>query len=315
MLFPDVTELRHANIASTVSALLAPGGLAVLVGKLDRKCIEDAGLQTLSVPIQGIPEIILAKRHGASNQAPVSTKHPASTSGPLLVVADPLHSLNAKLSQTFHARIIRFEDLDVVEIPEKSTVIVTAELDKPILSTASPQQLAAVQKVTDNASNLLWITGGNLIETETPDLSLVFGLSRTVMAEQPALKFFVVDIDDPKSNVDLSVSNLLSILENASEQTTDYEYLQRGGLLHISRFLADSEANQQFAEKKVAEAKDVPLRDANCSRLSIGTSGQLGTLHFVPVSRLESLPEDHIEIQVRATGINAKVGFQTRLSP
>ena len=307
ILFPDGAVAQAASVASSISTLLAAGGMAAIAGNADLKTLAQAGLRPLSIPIDDIPTITLMKHSvpSAVGSVEVSPRVPPL----LLIVADLFHPLNIRLSQALHAQLVQVKDLDAVSIPERSRVIVTAELDKPLLSIASSQQLAFVQKITDSCSNLLWVTGGNLIAPKTPDISLVFGLARTIMAEQPSLKFSVVDIDDPRTDVDLTVSNLVSILEAPFEQLVDYEYIQRDSIIHVSRFIADDNANRQFAKKKAAAAENVLLRDVGSSQLSIKAPGQLDTLHFVQTCRKLSLPDDHVEIQVMATSINAKVGF------
>ena len=82
---------------------------------------------------------------------------------------------------------------------------------------------------------------------------------------------------------------------------------KRDGILHVSRFIADRVANQTFQDKKTAHTRSITLSEASHSRLSIGEPGQMDTLHFVSACRYPSIPEDHVEIKVKAVGVNAKV--------
>ena len=199
------------------------------------------------------------------------------------------------------------QDLKSNDITPGSSVIVTVEVVKPLLSTLSEKEFAAVQNITNNASKLLWVTGANLVRSQKPEASIILGLSRTLMAEQPSLEFFVVDIDDLWENIDLTVSNLLAVLKGGPETFKDYEYLQKNGVLHVSRFVADSKANQNFQKRKTAESSAKSLQEVGLSRLSIKEPGQMDTLQFIQGSRLELIPENYLEIYVKAVGINAKV--------
>ena len=201
---------------------------------------------------------------------------------------------------------MEFEDLATSGIRPKSAVVITVELEDPLLVNLSPEQLGYVQKVTDNASTLLWVTGGNLIASQKPEHSAVFGLSRTVMAEQPSLRFFIVDLDTITERLDLTVLNLISVLGASSIQDTDHEYLQKDGILHISRFIPDEAANDTFRSKKAADATITRFTDAQCYELSIKEPGQFDTLHFVELPSRPDIPLGHIEVMVKSVGINAK---------
>ena len=201
---------------------------------------------------------------------------------------------------------MEFDDLATRDIPAKSTVIVTAELEDPLLVNLSPERLGYVQKVTNNASTLLWITGGNLMASQKPEFSAVLGLARTVMAEQPALRFFVVDLDSTNEQLDLTVLNLISVLNASSAKNTDYEYLQKDGILHISRFIPDKAANDTFRSKKAADATMTRFSDAQCYELSIKEPGQFGTLQFIQLPSRLDIPSTHVEVTVKSVGLNAK---------
>ena len=306
ILCSDMVETHQNSIAlAPLTKYLKAGGKLLIVGDTESMAWAESGCQVLKVTTPEDVSITLAIENRAAT--PPLTNGFAHNLPTLLVVGNASHPINLKLAEEMGLEAITFDNLASAEIPKQSHIIVTAELDTPILSKSSDQELSMVQKITDNASRLLWVTGGGLIDSSKPDMSVVFGLSRTVMAEQPSLEFFVVDIDNPRERCDLTVSNLLSVFETTSNDPIDYEYLQRDGVLHTSKFLVDDVANRAFNDKKAGETSKTALQDAGTVKLSIKDPGQMEGLCFIPTTHPSPIPSDHLKIQVKAAGINAKV--------
>ena len=220
--------------------------------------------------------------------------------------------LEAKLCSMTERSVkrIRFSAVTADIITSQSTVISTVELETPLLSSISAEEMRLMKIITDNASILVWITGGNLMAGVGPDFALATGLSRAMMVEQPVLKFLTFGLDDAVSNVDLTVSNIASILNEASHgQTSDFEYLQQDGLVHVSRFLPDKPLNETFRQKQNAEILPLTLQNSTPCRLAIGAPGQFQSIYFEKLDNQETQIEaDFVEVNVKAVGLNAKVG-------
>lgn len=205
------------------------------------------------------------------------------------------------------------DEVSPANIPAKSIINSTIELYEPFLSVLSTHDLERLKVVTDSASILLWMTGGGLLKAKRPDFSLVFGLSRALMLEQPSLKFLVLDIDSgspeeiaaSKANVPLILNQVLR------SKMPNFEYLQYNGVLYISRFIPDEAMNKTFQQKIDDEAAIVPLHSAGSCELKMKRVGQMDTLHFVQTTRTSKplLPE-YLEVHVKCVGLNAKVKLQ-----
>lgn len=85
--------------------------------------------------------------------------------------------LVSKLSERFNGRLERvtLDKLTPSVITPNSTVLCTIELHEPILATLSVTEMISLKIMTDNTTNLLWITAGCQIDALRPDLAMVSG--------------------------------------------------------------------------------------------------------------------------------------------
>ena len=180
------------------------------------------------------------------------------------------------------------------------SVICTAELEHPLLVNISERQLQHIQAITRCASRILWVTGGNLAGDPSPDFAAVLGLSRAIMREQPGLQFLVADLDDSRCDLDKTAQHLLAILTRPSGSDKDHEFVQRDGLLLVSRFVPDLVANASFNHSKNGPGLAASLNDSKAHRLMIKEPGRFETLGFAPATPQEDVPEGYVEIEVRS---------------
>ena len=170
-------------------------------------------------------------------------------------------------------------------------------------------ELEAIKVLTDRASTLLWITGGGLFQAQKPDFSLVLGLSRAVMFEQPSLKFMVFDIDDLATGAEAALLNTKHILNQSMlSSKPDFEYLQRRGVLYISRFVPETPMNREFSEKQNQKDSMIPLEEAGYCQLSVRKFGQPDGFVFDQYSRQPSeLQPGFVEVKTEVMSMNKKV--------
>ena len=209
-------------------------------------------------------------------------------------------------------RIMGLEGLKSGSIAPRSIVISLVELEGPVLAKSTDAEMNAIKELTDNASVLVWVTGSGLIAGGAPTKGLVSGLSRTVMVEQPALKFITFDVDDCQSDVEQTSRNIMHVLARSGVETEDREFAQRGGVVHVSRYVPDDRLNESFRQKQGLQTQRLALAKAKPAQLAIGMAGQLDSLFFkqLPAS-IESqvLGPSHVEVEVQTVGLNAKDYF------
>lgn len=222
--------------------------------------------------------------------------------------------MQIKLCKFFYNNVARIPLCDVssTTLPPNSVIICSVELEKSLLDVITPEEITNVQIMTDNASVLLWITGGNLFKAERPEFSLVPGLSRSIMLEQPALKFCTLDIKNDANEFQAAIDNITAILDQAlHSKRPEYEYMQHNNVLYSSRLYPDEIANVIFRQKQGSSPQQKSLQDAGHCKLSIKHAGPLDTVHFIQTSQKDAtLQPDYVEVQVKCIGLNAKVSMK-----
>ena len=297
-----------------VKSLLSPKGavLALLPSNLEApEMAGSVGLSTIEIPIGDVSERIILAKPAVQGQDKVDSKLQTV----VVVERGDNNSFNdvlvPKLSERFDQQVERvaLSKLTPGVITAGTTVVCTIELNEPILATMSVTEMTSLKVMTDNATNLLWITGGGQIDALRPNFAMVSGFSRSLVLEQPSLRFFTFDIDDPEADQDASIENLLATVEDLiSDEIPDSETVQKKGIAHISRFVPEEVMNETFRQKQGDRATLKPLGQTKPSRLTIKSLGQFDTLAFKqdPPSSTE-LKVDFVEVDVKSIGLNAKV--------
>lgn len=195
-----------------------------------------------------------------------------------------------------------------------SNVIATVELEDPLLSRVTEEEMRLVKILTDNCANLVWVTGGRLLQGSRPEMAIVYGLSRALMLEQPSLRFFVVDVDvdttSSPSDIDTAAANVLHVLTQAVEAPEpDFEFIHAAGVLHVSRFLPAETLNSTFREKQGAEKRTLTLAEAQPFHLDTERVGQTDSTFFRQEEATADTPlaADHVEVSVKAVGLSSRV--------
>ena len=304
------------NRLGSTKKLLAPGG--AMLGLLPREVpmtSSDPEFQLTDLPLEGST---LKFVFGRLSQ---QTRTKPKQHDVMLVEREGSQTFNdllvSALSKRFGHDIKRISLNKLLPdmVTPKSTVISTVELEKPILSTLTASESINVKAMTDNATNLIWLTSGDNMNGGNPDMSLVSGLSRALMLEQPSLRFFTLDIDKPDINIDLSVQHVIALVEEADNiEVSDFETVQHEGLLHISRFVPEEALNATFRQKQNGLVVSQPLGQSKPSSLTIQSVGQFDTLAFTETTAVSGdLKADHVEVQIKSISLNVKVSPAWRI--
>ena len=204
--------------------------------------------------------------------------------------------------------IVGLSQVSRATIPDRSFVISTLEQQQPLLRSIDEREMVQLKSITDRVARIVWVVNGHFVDGENPDFAPVLGLSRALMLEQPSLQFAVLDIDDHSASPD-TLQSVVSVLDRLiHEAEPDFEFAQRDGVLHTSRWEPDERLNETFRFKQNKETIDLPLATAGRCELGIKDPGQMDSIHFMQKEYPTTLHPDHVEISVRSVGMNAKVG-------
>ena len=90
---------------------------------------------------------------------------------------------------------VPFKDVKHAEVERGCSVIFTTEHSRSVLSDMSVSEMESPKAMTDAVTSLLWVTHGDTMMGQEPEMYLVTGLARTFMLEQPTLKFATFDVE------------------------------------------------------------------------------------------------------------------------
>lgn len=303
--FPTTDALLDKHFEST-KALLEPQGLVLaLAGLQPRQLLQSTSFDTLWSTLRSSKGGIALGRmtEDPSSKAPKASKYLVVDVG----INELSKALMARLRTNPNHTVSRIslEELEDGDIASGTTVFSLIESQRPVLATATNAEMRGIKQMTDNASTIVWVTNGNLLQGESPDFALVNGVARALVLEQPSLKFFTYDVDDVQSGIDITVGNLLATLDQKGG-VPDLEFVQHHGVTHISRFLPDDSLNVSFRLKQGSEYVDVALKDVQSAKLAIESPGQFDTIYFEQLEPQTSLGAKEVSVTVKSFGFNAK---------
>ena len=241
---------------------------------------------------------------------------PKSRSGQHVVVVERGNNgsfndaLVPKLAEQFQANVDRVDlsMLTTAVFTPVTTVICTVELYEPMLTTLSEIEMSSMKIMTDNAAHILWIHGGGNINATRPDLAMVTGFARSLVLEQPSLRFFTYDLESPEQKMEASVTNILASVHDLHDNDCkDLEIVENNGIPYTQRFVPEEGLNSTFRQKQGKRAAIRTFGEAKPARLTIRSLGQFDTLAFAP--ELDIAPDlnpDTVEVDVKSIGLNAK---------
>ncbi|KAF2475276.1 putative polyketide synthase [Lindgomyces ingoldianus] len=194
-------------------------------------------------------------------------------------------------------------DAIAMAVPTPGELIISlAELESPLFTSITEDELQALQRFTDGISSIAWVTSGGLLKGERPEYGMTQGWARVVRNENQLLDLVTVDIDTAPHSEERLFEILTDIVERwaLNNGTRETEYCIDDGVVYIGRLLPAASINDRFVngaqELKAMRLKDVPPLRGEVR------SGKIIFQHDDRVT--EPLGAEEIEIEVRAIGLN-----------
>lgn len=314
----DVVLIPHLSVAKKIwdkaadeiASLVSDDGI-IITRKAEGavSTLKSAGFVALELPNKTLVAVRGPKQTGLENKEVVIVK-PNQSSPSIDSLATAVAAHLEKNAGVVQLRTVTIDSIETVNLNEQVACVCLLEMEHEFLATISSEYMNRFRKITDNVGGLLWLTGANMLSAPNPDLTLSNGLSRALMLEQPALRYAVLDIgaDISKPNYLEPICNSVSAALTFRYATDDNEFIQKDGILYISRFAPDVELNALFRQRMNPETmKLVPLGEVGPAKLSIGQVGMTDTIHFQQVSeRKTTPPAGFVDVDLRAVGLNAK---------
>ncbi|PLB48404.1 KR-domain-containing protein [Aspergillus steynii IBT 23096] len=138
-------------------------------------------------------------------------------------------------------------------------------------------------------------------------------MARVVRAEDPSARLVTLDVgSETSAESHMAITRVLTAMQSPGScfnDITENEYVERSGLLQVSRVQPDS-ALLGFVEETNAEAATEEHNlhtHPSCVRLMCRQPGMLDSLQFVEVAPGDMpLPDDFVEVNMHAGGLNYK---------
>ncbi|KAI1330639.1 hypothetical protein F5Y16DRAFT_339584 [Xylariaceae sp. FL0255] len=193
----------------------------------------------------------------------------------------------------------------------KDRVIVTAEVEKSVLTNMSETEYAAIKNIFHHSDGTLWLTqGGYTIDSRRPALNMITGLARTVRGEAPEIRLATLDLDpDVALDAPETTKTVLQVLTiQGDSANNEFEFAARKGALNIPRLGTDENfSRRQKPDEDTEDALSLqPLKQANRAlKLGLKATGELDSFFFQDDADHEKpLGDEEIEIEVKAVGLD-----------
>lgn len=309
VLVPDIQTANPILIQShdKVKSLLAENALVLAISPEPE---EIAALwdnfETVQSPLStATGSIIMARRpNSKSSEANFQDRPVILLERERTALGDALMS---RLSQGWETGITRCSMSSVSSdtIPKAAVVVSLVEAASPFLANSTKEDMAHMKTLTDQAATIVWVTAGDLLAGNRPEFALSSGLGRAIMVEQPSLRFFTYDVDNGSEHVEAKAEHISAVLQQA-DAPTDFEFVEKNGVVHVSRFTADDKINHTFRTQQGLENEAMTLGACGPVQIGIDTPGQFDTVFWKQIEVPAALGSSEVRISMKALGLNAK---------
>lgn len=185
--------------------------------------------------------------------------------------------------------------------PARTDVLALLDLEKPFLHDAKESDFLDFVKFVHGlgSSKLLWVTGASQVNVKDPRYALILGMARAIRTELGAF-FGTLELEDFLSDAWPHIASVFEKFQrpsglDQSDLDADVEYALSNGLINIPRF------HWITVGQELSRPRDTAMKG-----LWVGKPGLIQSLEWRPFDFADMSP-DHVEVDVRATGLNFKV--------
>ena len=213
---------------------------------------------------------------------------------------------------------------DAHTIPQSSRIIVLADLAGNFWLDLDAEGIESLKVLFQSAASLIWVTAGGLIDGVRPEQALTSGLMRAIITEKPDVKIMTMDLEVGYDQLDVKLTDIVlnkeAELQHASPGSGvhESEIALKDGVGYVSRLAPDNALSQRFREQEgsVKDTEVLSLHEAKPLKIGFDQTGILSALHFKEDQDFRApLAAEHVEIQVKAVGLNVKVSLSLRRIP
>ncbi|ETS75485.1 hypothetical protein PFICI_12429 [Pestalotiopsis fici W106-1] len=311
-----VSESTNALVLNMMRKSMSETGF-ILTSGLSQEAISGFG-RTVAVPQLGADIYLSQIRPEGNETANLREKHPNITHISFLEPETKhAHSICEVLEAIGSGRWMVKTAADPLRDIDSSgeVVVILDELFEPILPHLDERMWRILKHVTQKRCQVLWVTSGAHINVTDPTKASATGLLRSIRAEE-GLCLMTLDLECT-SDVQRMATTIESCLEQLctaevgddDPAAVDYEYVERDGIISISRLVPDLELTALQSDDTSARQTEV-MGLHGCDTLVRLQCERLGDLDAICFAEAAPQPiplrEGFIEIQIHAAGLNYK---------
>lgn len=191
------------------------------------------------------------------------------------------------------------------------TVLILDELSTTVMDSLDERQWQILQNLIQKECQILCATSGAQMDVTDPTKAAISGFLRVLRAEEPLLRLVVLDVEQPSQPTTVTAIEacLTFVSKPQPKQLIESEFVERGGVLHVSRILPDTTlTGLQDEDPSAQKTESVDLHANNARiRLSAERLGNVDSVHYweLPVDS-STLPAGFVEVEIFAAGMNYK---------
>ncbi|ORY03478.1 hypothetical protein BCR34DRAFT_492333 [Clohesyomyces aquaticus] len=293
----DLVLAGDLKDASKLHWLLSPGGLVITTREIGA-CLSERfsvlnlvnGLSIATAKQEQKTEATNGHSNGSTRSIAIVYRHALTdTCRNIANVVDGLG-------------VPRFTALSNAQFLPSEHVIITCDLEGPLLLTLEADELSGLKSMVSNATSVTWISKGGLRKGGMPAQAMASGLARSVASENASLDFTTIDVDLSTNTVAQAVNEVAKALERqiTHAKSKESEYCVEKGLVYISRLVADETLNHQYGPQSSA-AKSAPFSRSG-KLVALPTNSKLTFTHDDRADKVVGANE--VQIQVSLTSLN-----------
>ncbi|XXG95388.1 hypothetical protein Hte_001650 [Hypoxylon texense] len=189
--------------------------------------------------------------------------------------------------------------------PRGEDIISCLNLETDWSANLTEESLVHLQKFAKalEEQKILWLARPVQIRCTDPRPATFIGVARTLRAEQaPGLCTLEIDAGEPRfADLVLDVFEKIRTEEDVGTLAPDREFAVENSQICIPRYHPFSLTNRlRESNSRTEESSTGNTRTA----LNVGKTGSMETLHWIDEPLPLLLPDDHVEIEARAVGLN-----------
>lgn len=196
------------------------------------------------------------------------------------------------------------------DVKTEQPILILDELSEPLMDRLDARQWQMIKSLIQKRCKILWVTSGGHIDVTNPAAAAISGFFRTIRAEEN-LNLITLDVEKPAGEA--TVASIISCLEllcqPESDDRSDYEFVERGGVVKIGRLIPDWDLTNLQGYHPSERKTDVLDLHAHENVIQLGAErlGNVDSIHYHEISpEPVPLPDGYVEVEVYATGLNYK---------